>query len=141
MEFNLDRASAASSAVVLLHGHHLHHLHLLVHLHVGLVLGLHGQAGLLEGLLTGLVSARLDQAEEDDAGEAAAEHEHADDDGGDDATSDCLAVILSTFVVIAGIAPAFPFMDTTSAVAAITTRVRVVAHFMIRLVSKSNYSL
>ena len=63
-----------------------HHLHLLVQLHVGRVLRLHGLAHLLRARVLLVVGA--DAAEEDDAGQAAAEDDDRDDDHCNDASSD-----------------------------------------------------
>ena len=87
----IDLASGHSTAivivVVLVHLiHHCHHLHLLVHLGIGLILALHGLAGLLDSLLLSLVPLWSDAAEEDYAGETAAEDDDADNDSGDDAS-------------------------------------------------------
>ena len=71
--------------------HHQHHLHLLVHLDLGLVLGLHSFAHLLGARV--LLIPRSDAAEEDDAGQAAAEDNDRDDDQGDDASSDGVSVV------------------------------------------------
>ena len=70
-----------------------HHLHLLVQLHVGRVLRLHGLAHLLGARVLLVVGA--DAAEEDDARQEAAEDEDSDDDQGDDCTRDGLTDISS----------------------------------------------
>ena len=61
-----------------------HHLHLLVHLDLGLVLRLHGFAHLFSARV--LLVPRSDAAEEDDAGQAAAKDDDRDDDHCDDAS-------------------------------------------------------
>ena len=86
----LHRGHLTTIIVVVLHLHHLHHLHLCVHLSVCLVLALHGLASLLQCLLTGLVPLRSDAAEENDAGQAAAENDDCNDNDGNDAASDRL---------------------------------------------------
>ena len=70
-----------------------HHLHLLVQLHVGRVLRLHGLSHLLGARV--LLVVGTDAAEEDDARQEAAEDEDSDDDQGDDRTRDGLTDISS----------------------------------------------
>ena len=73
--------------------HHQHHLHLLVHLDLALVLGLHGLAYLLGALF--VLVPKSNVVEEDDARQTAAEDDDSDDDQGDDYTSDGVANICS----------------------------------------------
>ena len=109
--------------------HHHHHLHLCVHLHLGLVGGLHGLAHFLCSVL---FVPRSDAAEEDDAGQAAAEDNDSYDDGRDDATGQSLARVDS----LARLDPALASVALTLAsvlaelsVASVAAYERLVAHF------------